>query len=218
MRDEINRTPEEVTIDKMLLLSLFSLTSQGSTLESMLKVQKLSFLVAMPLFLARKKAFSLEFYRHQKGPMSTGIYTAVDDFHKIGLMKRDKHFLSNTNKRAQDLVKSFIEEVMQGIPENRFLSECLINVVREFANLRASRLTSLVYDMKFPTIEAPNRELTVRETPIHRHFTKVLDQPESELTISIPDDWMDTLAIALSPSNRADFEKASKSRLVYARS
>jgi hypothetical protein len=204
MHPEEKRTPEEITKDKILLLSLFSLSTRERPLESMLKAQKLSFLTAMPLFLRRQKAFSLEFYRHLKGPMSTGVYKAIDDFSSLGLMKRDNYRLSDPTQQARSLFQEFFSEVIEGIPENRFVGEQLVNTAKEYGNLWPSRLVDIVYDMKVPTVES-KEERTVRDTPLSHHFTYALDATEAESTLTIPDDWMDTLSIALNPKNHSDF-------------
>lgn len=217
MHLEVNRTPQEIITDKILLLSLFSLSSEKCDLESLLKAQKLSFLAAAPLFWEHKKAFSLEFYRHNKGAMANGVYTAIDDFNTLGFIRRRQYLLSNPSDRARKLVEEFFNEVVKGIPENKFVYDQLMAVVTKYGNLRASRLTDLVYKMRVPILET-GEQSTVKETPLYRHFTFVLDAHESISQFIIPDDWMDTLSIALSPSNHANLIAAQKSPTIFAHS
>lgn len=214
MHREENRSPEEIVTDEILLLVLFVLASEKSNLESMLKAQKLSFLSAFPLFRQRKKAFSLEFYKYAKGAMSTGVYKAVDTFNAVGFLARDKHILSNPKPEGAKLAMEFREDVLLGKKENAFISDHLDRVAKEFGPYRPPRLTDIVYALKVPTIENPI-EHSVRETPDTQHFTLAMDDAEATEKIIIPEDWMDTLAIAFNPRAHSQIIEADKSRTIF---
>ena len=61
-------------------------------------------------------------------------------------------------------------------------------------------VTGVVYDMEVVAQEM-RRRMKVREAPIGVTFTYTLEDTEATKKISIPQSWLETLAIQLNPSN-----------------
>jgi len=213
MRSEDQRTPEEVLIDKALLLALFSLVSKESKLGDIMKAQKLSFLAAAPLFWQDKKAFSLEFYRYNKGPISNGVYAAIDDFAKLDFIRRADYTLSQPSARANQFAEEFINRVLRDIPENSFCYKQITDVVENYARYSGKELKDKVYKLSFSTVESQKKR-PVEDVPHLQHFTYVLDNHEAKQMLSVPDDWMDTLALMLNPANYEALKRAEESPFV----
>jgi uncharacterized phage-associated protein len=212
MRSENLRTPEEILTDKALLLALYSLVAKKNKINDMLKAQKLPFLVAAPLFWKSQKAFSLEFYRYQQGPMSNGIYNAIDDFNQLQLMYRNEYLVSQPTKRAIEFSNDFINEVLS-ISDNEFCYKEINKIVEYYGKYSGEQLRDLVYKLPFKTIESDKEQL-VRDVPRLQHFTNALDEDEAIEKINISKSWMDTLAILLNPSNYESLLRAELSDCV----
>lgn len=209
MRRENQRTPEEIIIDRALLLTLYCATAEHGHLGTKLKAQKLPFLAAVPMFEADEKAFSLEFFRWNHGPMSKAVYDALEDFDALGFVSVSGYELSKPSAEAHQLARAFTDEVLKGNPQNDFCLRRLRSVARKYGEYSSFGLRDLVYDMKFTPLES-NRKMTVRETPKTWHFTAALDAAEAVRTLHVPGEWLDTLAVRLNPHNYGSLKRASK--------
>jgi len=213
MRSEQARTIDEITTDKALLLSLFHLAEKKSPVGSVMKAQKLAFLSAAPMFEENMKAFSLEFFRFKFGPISKGVYLALDDFSAVGLMSRTDYRLSTISKEGRELAEAFIEDVLRGIPENAFCFDRLNLVVNKFSNRTALELRDHVYEIQTKTVES-NTLRKIKDIPFYEHFTLALDPEDSRQVLSLPEDWLSTMSIELNPQSLASIERAMSTELV----
>ena len=213
MRSERERLPEEIIIDKSLLLALYCKVSEKSVLDSVLKAQKLGFLTAAPLFNKRKKAFSLEFFRWKYGPMSKGLYDALDDLSELRLIPRSGLLLFAPSKKAKELSADFWNEQIERKKVNAFVARRIRRVLKKYGGLSPIELRNLVYTLRFATVFSSNTR-KVLDIPAHEIFTRVLDDSEAKEKIDIDKDWLDTMGVYLSPKNTASLREAIKSKIV----
>lgn len=213
MRAEWERTGIEITTDKALFLALiWEVQRMGYRVDDLLKAQKLAFLTAYPLFLEREKAFSLEFFRYNYGPMSKAVYGMLDEFNDLGLLKRKGSHISALSNDAADLAAQFSEDVLkEGV--NTFCRDQIIETAKTYGKHSGLRLRSIVYDLECKTLES-TKTRKVLDIPAFEHFTKALDAHDAKQSLEVTQDWLDTVNIMLSASKTASLERALKSSFV----
>lgn len=83
------RTDEERRSDDALLLTLWAraqVHAGGDVAGDKLKLMKLAFLMAYPLYRDGVKSLNLQFFKYTWGPMATGVYSNLDDLVASGLI------------------------------------------------------------------------------------------------------------------------------------
>jgi len=213
LRAESERTGIEITTDKALFLVLiWEIQKMGYRVDDLLKAQKLGFLVAYSLFRDRKKAFSLEFFRYEHGPLSKAVYAILDEFADLRLLKRKGSRISTLSKDGCDLAARFSDDVLK-VGTNSFCREQIQETAKTYGRHSGLRLRSLIYDIECKTLES-TKTRKILDIPPFEHFTKALDNSEANISLDIPNDWLDTIDIMLSASKTASLDRALKSEFV----
>ena len=206
MRAETDRTIPEMLVDRALLLTLYVQAARTGSVGDKLKAQKLAFLAAYPLFVKRIKAFNLEFYRYDLGPISTAIYENWSVYDELGLLPLKGNEFGAPSKIASELVDDFVAEVLAR-PKNRLVRDRIAKVALEFGRATTGAILDHVYGLKAATIEDPSKR-PIREIPKYEHFTRVLDEGEAAAIMVVDSPWIDTLAIELIPENSRAIDRA----------
>lgn len=130
-----------MTIDnKILMLSLISSSSEEGWL-GITKLQKISFLMEYLLSQNDKRAFDYEFFMHNLGPISTGVY---DDYQN--LMNEELVIEDEDGIRLSELGESINEEFQNLIPKE--INSAMQHVVNEYALLKTKELVRMVHEIK----------------------------------------------------------------------
>jgi len=199
------RTDTEKIIDKALYLSLLDMVAdvKGNIIGDRIKCMKLAFLVEYPMFENRIKGFNCVFFRYDRGPISKNIYSIWFDLEKAGYIRiRNKNSIELTEE-GHELAHEFIHDVLD-TDANRFFFDAMKEVSNKYGRLDS--ISSVVYDMEVFAIEL-NERMKIKNVPKGITFTLALDDADARNAISVSSSWLETLAIALNPSNKSSVDK-----------
>jgi len=206
MREE--RTPEEIIIDKALVLALLDRVvhySASDVAGDRIKCMKLPFIIEYPMFERRIKGLNLTYFQYEYGPISKGIYETWRDLNHAGYLTFDKNLIILT-EAGHRLAHDFIGDVLQTEPNLFFFSE-LESTAKRFARLSTAWVKQIVYAMEVQPIEGGPR-LKVRNAPEGTNFTRALDNKEAKQVLKVSQGWLETLAIELNPQNKQSIARA----------
>jgi hypothetical protein len=193
------RTDYERLTDNALLLSLWAKTQEragGTAAGDRLKLMKLAFLAAYPLFWDRTKGLNLHFYRWKWGPMANQVYDTWTDLVSMGLLLEEEEFV--VSEEGIRFANDFSGEVLH-LSENARILHVFEQVVRDYAELDRPQILERVYDLHCYTIDSPGRKHQVRAIAQGKDFTRLLEEHEAEDRLYVPPGWMLTLELTFHP-------------------
>jgi len=168
----------------------------GEAVGDRLKMMKLAFLAAYPLYWDRIKALNLRFYRYTWGPYTEQVSDSWDDLCARHLLGEEEMFY--VTEEGERLARSFRDEVL-GLSENQDIRRWLEDVVEAHAALDTQSLLSKVYDMYCYTLESPGRKHRIKSISQRQQFTAILEAEDADESLVIPPGWQITLELALDP-------------------
>lgn len=193
------RTESERLSDNAVLLALWSQAQTVSGEEAVgdkLKLMKLAFLAAYPLYLDKVKALNLRFYRWKRGPMADQVYDSLGQLTERGLLLDEElYVVSDEGKRLAD---SFRDEVL-GRPENESILREIDSIATTYGALPTAEILNRVYGMHCYNIESPGRKRLVKSTEQGTEFTAILGEEEADTALWIPPGWQITLELTFHP-------------------
>jgi uncharacterized phage-associated protein len=191
------RIDSERRSDDALLLTLWEKAQQASGDEAvgdMLKLMKLAFLAAYPLYRDRVKALHLQFFRWTWGPMAKEVYSTVADLTSAGLLLAEEQFV--VTEEGKRLAAAFEREVLE-LPENATVRREVERVADEFGALSTDPILQQVYAMRCYALDYPGRH-QIKAIPMGKAFTSILSEAESDERLVVPPSWDLTLELTLS--------------------
>lgn len=206
-------TQEEELKNAAIFLCLADRLSQDGVIGDRLKIQKCTFLVALDWFQNKLKGFNLTFFRYTWGPFSKHIYDIVHMLENAGLVESEIPNDSETGGvlRLTDAGRSFAAEFGAEVwanPDNRVFEQTIVNVGDKFRSLGTPAVINYVYDLEVTPIDGKKKRIKDMEDGLD--ITRVLDSKEAAQEIAIPQGWLETLAIMVSPENVRGIEKAKE--------
>jgi uncharacterized protein YwgA len=190
------RVDSERLSDNAILLYLWARAQDGSSCEGIgdrLKLMKLAFLVAYPLFRDKVKALNLRFFRHTWGPYSVEVDNTWEDLKNCGLLSEEEVFAVTDD--GQKLSSAFAAEVLV-LPENAGILQALDSVIGENAALDTPALLKKVYDMRCYTLGSRTTRQKVSAVPRGTEFTAILEEDQADHILVVPPGWQITLELA----------------------
>ena len=201
------RTDYERLMDNAVLLTLWARTQQQSQKDHLgdrLKLMKLAFLTAYPLYWERVKALNLRFFRYKYGPYTSQVNASWDELTERRLMTEEEVFaVTDSGMRLAD---SFYREVLSQ-EENQAIRQTLDRVVDKYGTLSTDDLLSCVYEMECYTLHSPGTKRKVNDIPYHRDLTDLLEEEEAEQSLWIPPGWLVTLELTFDPDALRNLER-----------
>ena len=156
----------ELATDNLLLLRLLDM---AESVDDMLKLEKLVFLVEKDQQRRQEKGFNFLFYRWKAGPYSRDLYDLVDMLVADGFLTRDPIRLTD---KGRELIKAYHQHVRKTEPIVKHLN----TVLERYSHYSPTALKDLVYEMDIvPTGE---------QTPINIRMAR----PRKRLLMKIPDE------------------------------
>ncbi len=202
------RKPEEVVIDKALLLVLMDLAgseNQEAFVGDRLKCMKLPFFAANQMFEQKAKGFNLTFFRYEHGPLSKEVYSAWNHLSSLGLLVEDRNGFRVTQE-GSTLAQAIFKDILS-TQANRFFRESIENVALRYGRLSTPRIMQIAYDIEVCLPRSGNR-MKIREVELGEDIILILDENEAKFTLELNTAWMETLAIELNPTNKEGLLRA----------
>lgn len=199
------RTPDESIIDKALYLALIDLVAHeksegGTIIGNRIKCMKLPFLAEYPMFERRSKVFNLTYFQYEYGPISKQIYEIWGDLAGVGcIIFVDRNWIELRDE-GHRIAHAFISDVLSKT-ENRTFLEQLQDAARKYGRLATPTIMNIVYNMEVDVLELGER-VKVKDAPFGINFTYALDDSEARTKLKVDQGWLETLAIALNPTNK----------------
>jgi hypothetical protein len=154
------RTPNQITVDRVLLLYLLQL-SEPYGLMSDVKLQQLAVLCELQMFDKRLKGFHFEFFRYAYGAFSKDLDNDVMSLRRKGALENFE-----LSEKADEAVTTFLEE-SRGIATNSRIIEMLQAVVATYGPQDTDGLTKAVEAVEVSTPEQPEFKLAIRNISFH---------------------------------------------------
>lgn len=170
------RKPQEIAIDRALLLHLLQHQAEG--LMADVKLQQLAFLCELKLFDEQLKGFHFEFFRYAYGAFSKDL-----DNDLLWLRRKERLEAFHPTDKAQEALK-LVVEILGHNDANRRIGELVQAVLATYGNQDSSALTNAVDSIELSTPERP--EFKVQIATISFHSTLLVPariQVKAEFTI-----------------------------------
>lgn len=193
------RTEFERLADNAVLLTLWAESQKeagGDAVGDKLKLMKLAFLAAYPLYWDKQKALNLQFYRWKRGPMANQVYDSLSQLTERGLLLDEELYI--VSDEGMRLSEAFQSEVLR-LPENESMLREIQTVASDFARLPTHELLRRVYEMHCYTLDSPGRKHRVSAVSHGTDFTRILDEEEADSSLVIPPGWRITLELTFHP-------------------
>lgn len=193
------RTDWERLSDNAVLLHLWAASQElsgGEEAGDRLKLMKLAFLAAYPLFRENIKALNLCFYRYKKGPYSVQVSHTWGDLGESRLLGEDEVFF--VTEEGMKFSECFRKEVLE-LEENERVLQVLSDVADRFAAVGTDEIMKDVYEMRCYTLDSPTTRQKVRSVPHYTDFTDLLEEDKAAETLYVPPGWQVTLELTFHP-------------------
>ncbi|MGH7231400.1 MAG: hypothetical protein ACREJU_08575 [Nitrospiraceae bacterium] len=154
------RKPDQITIDRALLLYLLQLAEPYGLMTDV-KLQQLAFLCELQMFDKRVKGLHFEFFRYAYGAFSKDLDNDL-------LSLRRKECLENfdLSEKAGEAVKILLEAI-EGVDENSRVIDILQAVVSTYGPQDTGGLSNSVEAVEVSTPEEPEFKLVIRDISFH---------------------------------------------------
>ena len=154
------RTPDQITIDRALLLYLLQVAEPHGLMTDV-KLQQLVFLCELQMFDKRVKGFHFEFFRYAYGAFSKDL-----DNDLLSLRRKDCLENFDLTDKAGKALKIFLDE-MNGADANSQAIEILHAVVSTYGPQDTGALSKSVEAVEVSTPEQPEFRLAIRDISFH---------------------------------------------------
>src|SRR3982751_3106653 len=156
------RKPDQITIDRMLLLHVLQSAEPFGLLNDV-KLQQLTFLCELQMFAKGVKGFHFEFFRYAYGAFSKDL---DNDLTSMRRKERVENF--SVSREAEDVVALFLEEAEKTKSDtNTQVLEILDAVVANYAPMDTDALSKSVEAVEISSPAEPEFKLAIETVPFH---------------------------------------------------
>jgi hypothetical protein len=162
------RKPDQITVDRALLLYLLQLAeSSGSAqdeprgLLNDVKLQQLAFLCELQMFNKGIRGFHFEFFRFAYGAFSKDLDNDLTSLRRKG---RVENF--SVSAEAEDAI-ALLQESSKGVEANEQALGILEAVTANYAPQDTGTITGSVEAVELSTPEQPESKLPIRDISFH---------------------------------------------------
>jgi hypothetical protein len=154
------RKPDQITVDRALLLYLLQL-AEPHGLMSDVKLQQLAFLCALQMFNQGVKGFHFEFFRYAYGVFSKDL-----DNDLLSLRRKERIENFSPTDRAEKSI-ALLLEAGEGNEANRQGVETLQAVVAQYGPQDNTEIMKSVEAVELSTPDQPEFKLPIRDISFH---------------------------------------------------
>jgi len=155
------RTPNQITIDRALLLYVLQLAEPLGRLSDV-KLQQLCFLCELQIFAKGLKAFHFEFFRFAYGAFSKDLDNDLTSLRRKGRIE---------NFTVSDQVKEeaipLILNAIDGVEANEKIKDIVDAVVAAYGPQDGSAITNSVESVQLSTPQDPELKIPIRDIVFH---------------------------------------------------
>jgi len=155
------RTPNQITIDRALLLYVLHLAEPLGQLSDV-KLQQLCFLCELQIFAKGLKAFHFEFFRFAYGAFSKDLDNDLTSLRRKGRIE---------NFTVSDQVKEeaipLLLNAIDGVEANEKIKDIVDAVVAAYGPQDGSAITNSVESVQLSTPQDPELKIPIRDIVFH---------------------------------------------------
>lgn len=155
------RKPNQITVDRALLLYVLSLAEPHGLLSDV-KLQQLCFLCELQLFGKGVKGFHFEFFRFAYGAFSKDL---DNDLTSLRRKERVENF--TLSDQAKEEVLPVLQKGIEGVEVNEKVKEILDAVVATYGPNDTGAITSAVEAVELSTPQQPEFKIPIRDISFH---------------------------------------------------
>ncbi len=155
------RTPNQITVDRALLLYVLHLTEPHGLLSDV-KLQQLCFLCELQMFGKGFKGFHFEFFRFAYGAFSKDL-----DNDLMSLRRKERVENFTLSDQAQEEVIPLLEKSIEGVETNEKVAEILKAVVAVYGPQDSGTITQSVESVELSTPQQPEFKIPIRDIVFH---------------------------------------------------
>jgi uncharacterized protein YwgA len=206
-----NPNPDEKLKNIAMFLCLANRLTRQGVIGDGLKVQKCTFLVTLDEFRNQLKGFNLTFFRYTWGPYSKQLWELRDRLISAGLLTEEKPVEAETGgvyaltKPGRALSDDLCKDIASDQRNAPFV-ESIENVANQFAEQDTNSIIKHVYGLEVQRLDGVVQR--IEDMPQKVDITRVLDSAEARAEVIIPDSWLETIALATSPTSRKGMDRA----------
>jgi hypothetical protein len=191
------RTPDQITVDRALLITLLDLAQSGAVSENPhqppltdVKLQQLAFLCELEMFNKGIKGFHFEFFRFAYGAFSKDLDNDL-------LLLRRKGRVENfrVTEEARE-VMTLLEEASRHVEANEQTLAILEAVVTHYGPQDTGAITQSVEAVELSTTHHPEVKLAIRDISFHSSLL-VPHRIEVQSEFTLPRDVLAKLRTAM---------------------
>jgi hypothetical protein len=185
------RKPDQITVDRLLLLHLLQ-TAEPFGLLNDVKLQQLTFLCELQMFAKGLKGFHFEFFRYAYGAFSKDL---DNDLMSMRRKERVENF--SVSRGAEDIIELFLEESEKTKSEtNVQVLEILDAVVTNYAPQDTDKLSKSVEAVEISSPAEPEFKLAIETVSFHT-ILLVPSRIETQSEFTLPTSVLARLNAAL---------------------
>jgi hypothetical protein len=155
------RTPDQITIDRALLLYVLQLAEPYGVLSDV-KLQQLCFLCELQTFAKGLKAFHFEFFRFAYGAFSKDLDNDLTFLRRKG---RIENF--TVSDHVKEEVIPVLLDAIEEVEANEKAKDILDAVVAAYGDQDSGAITSSVESVQLSTPHDPELKIPIRDIVFH---------------------------------------------------
>ncbi|MBH0209570.1 MAG: hypothetical protein HP495_13860 [Nitrospira sp.] len=184
------RTPNQITVDRALLLYVLHL-AEPHGLMSDVKLQQLCFLCELQTFGKGFKGFHFEFFRFAYGAFSKDL-----DNDLLSLRRKGRIENFTLSDHAKDDVIPLLLTAIEGGETNEKIKEIMDAVVATYGPQSVSAITGSVEAVELSTPQRPEFKIPIRDIVFHTTLL-VPDRIEVQAEFTLAPSWLAKLNAAM---------------------
>lgn len=155
------RTPNQITVDRALLLYILQLAEPYGQLSDV-KLQQLCFLCELQTFAKGLKTFHFEFFRFAYGAFSKDLDNDLTSLRRKG---RIENF--TVSDQVKEEVIPLLLNAIDGVEANEKAKDILDAVVAAYGQQDTGTITTSVESVQLSTPQDPDLKIPIRDIVFH---------------------------------------------------
>ena len=184
------RTPNQITVDRALLLYVLHLAEPHGLLSDV-KLQQLCFLCELQMFGKGLRGFHFEFFRFAYGAFSKDL-----DNDLLSLRRKGRIENFTLSDQAKDDVIPLLLTAVEGGEANEKVKEIMDAVVATYGPQSVSAITGSVEAVELSTPQQPEFKIPIRDIVFHTTLL-VPDRIEVQAEFTLSASWLSKLNAAM---------------------
>jgi hypothetical protein len=155
------RTPNQITVDRALLLYVLQLAEPYGQLSDV-KLQQLCFLCELQTFAKGLKAFHFEFFRFAYGAFSKDLDNDLTSLRRKGRIEN----FAVSDQVKEEMIPLLLDAI-EGVEVNEKVKDILDAVVAAYGTQDSGTITSSVESIQLSTPLDPELKIPIRDIVFH---------------------------------------------------